>query len=98
MNEYYPYYSTFLIVTLTISIPIYFQKMAEGGIGPTGLNSDTNLIHSSHYSRHSQASQKTMFASSTGAVTYGLELDLRHTPRYRIIAAILSGKKVSFRT
>ena len=67
MNEYYPYYCTFLIVTLTINIPIYFQKMAEGGIGPTGSNSDTNLIHSSLYSRHSQASQKTMFASSTGA-------------------------------
>jgi hypothetical protein len=60
MHVYYSFHSTYLI-------RVCFQKMAEGGIERTGSESDSNLLHSSLYRRHSQASQQTMFIGNTGA-------------------------------
>ncbi|KAH3825243.1 hypothetical protein DPMN_127117 [Dreissena polymorpha] len=41
--------------------------MAEGGIGRTGSESESNIRRSSLYSRFSQASNQTMFLSYAGA-------------------------------
>ena len=70
MNVYYPFHNTYLIVCSAMKIHIYFQKMAEGGISRTGSESESNLTHSSMYSRHSQASQQKMLRRGVKFATY----------------------------